>query len=64
MISHNTEVAFNSLIRKQVKKKRKCLGKDCNKIIMSTSAGHRICSDCADKGSKFGHKAQMIRETI
>ena len=60
----NKDWAFNSLIRTQVKKRRKCLGKDCNKIFKSTSAGHRICGDCADKIEKMGHKAHLIRETI
>ena len=36
---------FNSLIRKQVRKKRLCKGV-CNKMFMSSSSGNRYCIEC------------------
>lgn len=47
-----------SLIRVQVKKKRKCLR--CGKTFISTSAGHRRCGVCDQAIEDYSFKTEQV----
>ena len=57
-VDEKTRQAVNALIRKQVKKERRCL-KCCN-MFMSNDAGHRICNICGDSEVRYGIRAEGV----
>jgi ribosome-binding factor A len=65
MVSREQQFAdyFNSLVRKQVKKKRTCLSrsaKNCRRSFLSESAGKRICPECRIKNDALGAMASQV----
>jgi len=47
-----------SVMIKQVKKKRRCL--KCKKMMASKDAGNRICPTCVDSINKYGELAGYV----
>jgi formylmethanofuran dehydrogenase subunit E len=55
-VDEKTRLAVEALMRKQVKKKRRCL--KCGELFMSNNSGHRFCCWCKDEDIEKGVLAE------